>query len=155
MGDRITTRLGDGFDPIAVGEADVAVIAGIGGMNIAGIIERGYAKAKLLKRLILQPQHDTIKLRKELHRLGFFISDERLAREGDRYYIILVATPMAHPALWKEQEYYLGKFLSSEPDWKDYIAMEIERLEKFIHAGASGEKRNEYVQRLQWLKEAL
>jgi tRNA (adenine22-N1)-methyltransferase len=154
MGDRIVTRLGDGFDPLEADETDVAVIAGIGGMNIVNILEKGSTKAKTVKRLILQPQHDTVKLRRHLHRLGYFIADERLAREGDRYYIIIVATPSAAPAFWNEREYSLGKYLTNEPDWKDYANAEIERLEKFIKSGATGEKRDEYEQRLVWLKEA-
>ena len=155
MGDRIQTRLGDGFDPLSEGEADVAVIAGIGGMNIVGILERGSAKAKSAKRLIIQPQSDTMKLRKNLHRLGYFISDERLVREGDRFHVIFVVTPSSGtPLLWSDKEYSLGKYLTNEADWKDYLAAEINRLENYITSGASGEKRDEYEQRLVWLKEA-
>ncbi|MCL2602879.1 MAG: class I SAM-dependent methyltransferase [Defluviitaleaceae bacterium] len=156
MGDRIQTRLGDGFDPLEVNEADVAVIAGIGGLNIVNILERGSAKAKSANRLILQPQSDTTKLRKHLHRLGYFISDERLAREGDRFYVIFVVTPSSGtPSLWSDKEYSLGKYLSNEPDWKDYLSTEIKRLENYIASGANGEKRDEYEQRLVWLNEEL
>ncbi|MCL2499652.1 MAG: class I SAM-dependent methyltransferase [Defluviitaleaceae bacterium] len=156
MGDRITTRLGDGFDPLAEGEADVAVIAGIGGLNIVGILERGSAKAKTAKRLILQPQSDTMKLRKNLHRLGYFIANERLAREGDRFYVILMVTPSSGvPLPWTEREYSLGRYLTNETDWKDYLSAEIKRLENYITSGANGEKRDEYEQRLVWLREAM
>jgi tRNA (adenine22-N1)-methyltransferase len=156
MGDRITTRLGDGFDPLETGEADVVVIAGIGGLNIVGILERGSAKAKTAKRLIIQPQSDTMKLRKNLHRLGYFIADERLVREGERFYVILMVTPSSGtPLTWTDKEYSLGKYLSNEPDWKDYLNAETARLENYITSGASGEKRKEYEQRLIWLKEEL
>jgi len=156
MGDRIATRLGDGFEPLTELDMDVVVIAGIGGMNITGILERGSGKAKLAKKLILQPQHDTMKLRKNLHRLGYFIADEKLAREGDRFYVILMATPSSgSPAYWKEKEYSLGKHLDIDPEWKNYLQIEIERLEEYIASGATGEKRDEYVQRLVWLKEEL
>jgi tRNA (adenine22-N1)-methyltransferase len=156
MGDRIITRLGDGFDPLAEGEADVAVIAGIGGLNIVGILERGSAKAKSVKRLILQPQSDTVKLRKNLHRLGYFIADERLAREGDRFYVIIVITPSSGtPLLWTDKEYSLGKYLTNEADWPDYLAAEKKRLEDYITSGANGEKRGEYEKRIFWLTEAI
>lgn len=154
MNDRIITRLGDGFDPLEENEADVAVIAGIGGMNITDILERGSVKARTCKRLILQPQHDTMKLRMNLHRLGYHIEDERLAREGDRFYVLLMATPSNSPAVWTDREYSLGKHLTTEPDWQEYITAEITRLERFIASGASGEKRAEYEQRLVWLNEA-
>ncbi|MCL2202713.1 MAG: class I SAM-dependent methyltransferase [Defluviitaleaceae bacterium] len=155
MGDRITTRLGDGFDPLQENEFDVAVIAGIGGMNIVGILERGSAKAKTAKRLILQPQHDTMKLRRNLHRLGYYIADEKLAREGDRFYVLIMVTPSVNPSLWKEKEYSLGKHLDVCPEWKEYLTVERDRLESYIASGATGEKRDEYAQRLIWLKEEI
>jgi tRNA A22 N-methylase len=156
LAERIITRLGDGFDPLEVGEADVAVIAGIGGLNIVNILERGSAKAKTAKRLILQPQSDTAKLRKHLHRLGYFIADERLVHEGDRFYVVLMATPSSsNPLPWSEKEYSLGRHLSSETDWKEYVNAEITRLGNYIASGAKGEKLEEYGQRLVWLKEAL
>jgi len=155
LNDRIFTRLGDGFDPLEADEFDVAVIAGIGGMNIIGILERGSAKAKTAKRIIVQPQSDTTKLRKNAHRLGYYIADEKLAREGDRFYVILMLTPSAHPQPWSEKEYSLGKHLDVSPDWKEYLAVEKTRLENYITSGAGGEKREEYEQRLVWLKEEI
>jgi tRNA (adenine22-N1)-methyltransferase len=155
MNDRIFTRLGDGFDPLDANEFDVAVIAGIGGLNIVGILERGSAKAKTAKRIVLQPQSDTTKLRKNLHRLGYYIADEKLAREGDRFYVILTATPSTHPHPWTEKEYSLGKHLDVSPDWKEYLSAEKTRLEEYIASGASGEKRGEYEKRLVWLKEEI
>jgi len=152
--DRIVTRLGDGFDPLDANEADVAVICGIGGMNIVGILERGSAKAKTCKKLILQPQQDTVKLRKNLHRLGYFIADEQLAREGDRFHVLLAVTPSGGASVWTEREYYLGKHLTDAPEWKDYVKIETERMTKFIADATPGEKRDEYARRLKWLQES-
>lgn len=155
MNDRIVTRLGDGFDPLEANEVDVAVIAGIGGMNISGILERGAAKAKTCKKIIVQPQHDTMKLRRELHRLGYVIAGEQLAREGDRFYVIIAAAPITGaPELWSDRDYSLGKHLCNSPEWREYLKAETARLEKYIASGASGEKRDEYEQRLVWLNEA-
>jgi tRNA (adenine22-N1)-methyltransferase len=155
LAERITTRLGDGFDPLEANEADVVVIAGIGGMAIVGILERGSAKAKTAKRIVLQPQHDTMKLRKNLHRLGYFIADEKLAREGDRFYVLMMVTPSNNPLAWSERDYSLGRHLSGCAEWPDYVRAEAERLERYIASGATGEKREEYEKKLVWLKEAL
>ncbi|MCL2189524.1 MAG: class I SAM-dependent methyltransferase [Defluviitaleaceae bacterium] len=153
LNDRIFTRLGDGFDPLNENEADVAVITGIGGMNIVGILERGSAKAKTCTRLVLQPQHDTMKLRKNLHRLGYFIADEKLALEVERFHVILVVTPSNNPMGWTDKEYSLGKHLTVDPQWRDYLKIEIDRLQGFLDGGATGEKADEYAQRLIWLRE--
>lgn len=155
LNDRIITRLGDGFDPLSEGEADVAVITGIGGMNIVGILERGSAKAKTCQRIILQPQHDTNKLRRNLHRLGYFIADEKLALEIERFHVILVVTPSNSPQKWSDKEYSLGKHLDIDPQWQDYLKIETARMTKLIEGGATGEKLEAFKQRLIWLKEEM
>ena len=69
---------------------DVAVIAGMGGETIAGILEN--AEDRLCgARLILQPNVASEQLRRALCRLGWRISDERLVRDGRRIYPIIVA----------------------------------------------------------------
>jgi tRNA (adenine22-N1)-methyltransferase len=155
--ERIQARLGNGFDPLDANEADTAVIAGMGGMNIIGILERGGEKAESCKKIILQPQHDIPKLRINLHRMGYTINDERIAREGGRFYIIIHTTKShaaANPAPWSERDYYLGKYVKHSPDIKEYISMEISRISKYITSGTS-EKRAEHEKRLKWLNEAM
>jgi len=151
--DRVFTRLGDGFEPLAEGEADVVVITGMGGMGIMNILEAGSAKAKACRRLVLQPQRNIAKLRKNLHRLGYYIAEEKLAREADRFYVLLSVTPSGAPSYWNDREYSLGKLLVNDPEWNDYVKAEIALMEKYIAEGAAGEKLAEYTQRLEWLKE--
>jgi len=168
MLDRIQTRLGNGFDPLRAGEADVAVIAGMGGMNIVNILERGAATAKACRRLVLQPQRDIPALRMQLHRTGYAIINERLAREGERFYVLLVAEPvdaamqnaehstagLKMPCVWAPREYSIGKFLPNDPLWLDYVRTEITRMQKYIAQGAAGVQLDEYTRRLLWLCEA-
>ena len=71
---------------------DVVVIAGMGGTTAAGIVERGrerFADA----RLILQANVAIPELRERLSCAGYRISDERIVRDGRRYYIIIEAVP--------------------------------------------------------------
>jgi len=52
-----------GLTPIKAGEADVAVIAGMGGLTIINIIDESRDIADSFKKLILQPMRHQAKLR--------------------------------------------------------------------------------------------
>ena len=49
-------RQGNGLSVISEGEADIITISGMGGIEIAAIIEAGYSKLKTGQVLIVQPQ---------------------------------------------------------------------------------------------------
>jgi tRNA (adenine22-N1)-methyltransferase len=76
MEDRVSLRVGDGLAVLQPGEADAAVIAGMGGMLIAAILERGAASAP--DALVLSPNRDAAKLRRTLVTCGYRIADETL-----------------------------------------------------------------------------
>lgn len=81
--------VGDGA--LALNETpDVAVIAGMGGETIAGIVDRGAEKLGAA-RLVLQPNVAAPFLRGELARCGYMITDERIVRDGRRLYAIIAA----------------------------------------------------------------
>ena len=86
-------RLGDGIGPIDRGEADTAVIAGMGGILITEILKKDLDKAKELKKLILQPRNNIGILRHWLYNSGFSIINEKLVREGRFICEIITAIP--------------------------------------------------------------
>ncbi len=91
LADRADFGVGDGAKAMT-GPADVVVIAGMGGTTIAGILRAG--KDRLgSARLILQPNVAAPELRSALAELGWRISDERIARDGRRNYVLIVAEP--------------------------------------------------------------
>ena len=69
---------------------DAIVIAGMGGTTIASILEKGKAKIGNA-RLILQANVAIPELRGRLSALGYRISDEKLVRDGRRFYIVICA----------------------------------------------------------------
>ena len=71
---------------------DAVVIAGMGGTTAAGIIERGREQFGDA-RLILQANVALPELRQRLCAAGYAIHDERIARDGRRYYIAIEARP--------------------------------------------------------------
>lgn len=87
------TRFSVGDGALALSETPrVAVIAGMGGATIARILRDG---RKMLgdARLVLQPNVAAPQLRDELSRLGYAITDERIALDGRRYYVVIQAEP--------------------------------------------------------------
>lgn len=82
-------RLGDGLAPLTPGEADAAVLAGMGGRLIARILEGRKDIAAGVPVFILQPMHSVRDLRGWLYRNGYRIEAERLSREGERYYCVM------------------------------------------------------------------
>ena len=96
--DQVELRLSDGFEALNPQEADVAVIAGMGGIVMRNILERGLGNGGHLKDsglvLILQPQSHIYEVRKWLYDNGYEITDEDMCFEDGKYYFSM-------KALWK------------------------------------------------------
>ena len=86
-------RLGDGLEPLAPGEVEVAVIAGMGGNTIASILERSPDVVRQLSLLLLQPMQRQSELREWLDRNQFQLLDEVPAADRGRSYTVLIVRP--------------------------------------------------------------
>lgn len=91
----IEIRAGDGLLPVQPGEAQVAVVAGMGGKTICEILEAAPEVTAGLSRLILQPMGAIPRVREWLSRNAWKIVQEDLLLEDGMYYLIIVAEP--HP----------------------------------------------------------
>lgn len=107
LNDRVDFRVGDGAKALAE-TPEVTVIAGMGGALIARIVEAGRAQLGA-SRLIMQPNVAAFELRKTLARLGYAITDERVAPDGRRNYVIIAAEP--GEAHYSEKELIVGPVL--------------------------------------------
>ena len=86
LSSQIDTRIGDGMAVLVPLEVQAALIAGMGGMVIAGILERGEEVARGLNAIVMQCMSDAVTLRKFLRENGYVIDDEVLIKERGRIY---------------------------------------------------------------------
>ncbi len=91
LGAYIETRLSDGMQKLAVGEADSVVCAGMGGRLMERILTEGMEKAGSVRELILQPQSEIREFRAFLRREGFVILAEDAVYEEGKYYFAIKA----------------------------------------------------------------
>ena len=93
--EHITLRLSDGLDAYAPGEAQILVIAGMGGWLMRRILLREPLKTGSFSSLVLQPQSDPEQVRDALRMLSFVIEDERIVVQDGKFYQALRAVPAA------------------------------------------------------------
>lgn len=122
LGSRVSFRLGNGTSVLSPGEADVAVIAGMGGDTVAELLS---ADGSLTPVFVLQPMSKTENLRQWLSENGFGIGAWSLVSDGGRLYEVLRVSrsdpPPAHPFVrfgsppGVDRELYL-RYLSERTD---------------------------------------
>lgn len=84
-------RQGNGLSVISEGEADIITISGMGGIEIAAIIEAGYSKLKTGQVLIVQPQSKFGIARKSILSHGMAIMSEKLSFEKEKITPVILA----------------------------------------------------------------
>ncbi len=90
---RVTFCVGNGALALE-GPAQVVVIAGMGGTTIAQIIREGRERLGDA-RLVLEPNVAAPQLREGLSECGYAITDERIAKDGRKNYVVIQAEPGA------------------------------------------------------------
>jgi tRNA (adenine22-N1)-methyltransferase len=141
---KIQTRVGPGLSVLYKGEADIIIIAGMGGHMICDIINNDMEIAGDTKYLVLQPIQHVEVLRKFLCSNGFLILDEELCREDNKYYHVIKASKGHSEIYEKDIYYYLGKRLIEKrhPLLGEYIDFNL-RLLNDILQNLSPEKGGE------------
>ena len=89
LSDQIAIRMGDGLDTIVPGEVNAVVLAGMGGMLMIDILERGEEVVTRCDQLVLQPQSDIEKVRRYLAEKGYHLADEQMLIDAGKYYNLL------------------------------------------------------------------
>ncbi|HWR61151.1 MAG TPA: class I SAM-dependent methyltransferase [Clostridia bacterium] len=131
----IKVRQGDGLQAVRPGEAEVIVLAGMGGLLIRDILDRDVKVARSARLLILQPMRDSDKLRRWLLLNGFDIVDEELVKEQDRIYEVLWAVPAEGPKAAEGLLLVGDRIIEKRhPLMREFINRKTDELEKVMAA---------------------
>jgi len=158
LGGDITVRIGPGLQTVAPGEAEIIVIAGMGGILISEILEHSKETVSRAKLLILQPMTAAAELRDYIAANSFTALDEYLAREEDKLYNIITVVPGGSTE-YTEKERILGRNIekTSPEDLEEYCTRLKEKFEKRISGlrasklAGNAEKAEEIEQQMKLL----
>ena len=115
--------VGDGLAPLKQGEADVIVIAGMGGAEIVRILENAPCR---FPRYILLPHRDAPMVRGYLKEQNARILRDVTVKEGKHFYFVIEAT---FDLPWKDQSLYYGE---TSGDFEEYRRMRLAKIEKLL-----------------------
>lgn len=125
--DKIKAVVADGFDGID-DKVDQALIAGMGGEEIVGILKRA---KNLPERLVLSPQHNSDKVRIELLKLCYRLEKDTSFSDGKLYYLIVAEKSEQDKQVYTDDEIYFGKdnLNVKNADFTAYVVNEIDKLD--------------------------
>lgn len=117
--DRIETRLSDGLENLRPSEAEVILIAGMGGALTVHILSEGLDRMMEADELILQPQSERGAVRRFLLTHNFVITEEKCCIEDGKFYNSIHAVNLQKISLGETAEYEpaeleFGKLLLQE-----------------------------------------
>ena len=147
----VSFRLGDGFNALTKHDkVKCAIIAGMGGQEIIKILMN---KPKHLYNFVLQPMKDAPMLRNYLVENGFKIVVDKLVKEDDKFYdVILVTKGYSELA---DLELYFGQTNFTE-NYEVFYEYLTQRQKKLLDLKAKvGELRAKLEQELRFIEQAL
>lgn len=154
----IETRLSDGLEKLSSMEADVIVIAGMGGLLMRDILVRGkdILSVPVPPTLVLQPQSDIDVVRHFLYDNLYNIAKEIMVYDNDKFYTAILAVPGSMPPYDRDEDWIYGKY---NIDNKSEVLIEqLIEEEKVLHSiltsleknggGSSKQRKMEITKRL-------
>ncbi|MCR5769439.1 MAG: tRNA (adenine(22)-N(1))-methyltransferase TrmK [Lachnospiraceae bacterium] len=180
--ENVELRLSDGLDALRPGEVEYVIIAGMGGVVMKNILERGLGAKGHLRDdkpvLVLQPQSHIYDVRKWLYENGYVITDEDMCLEDGKYYFAIKAEPAGdeggkpvqnRPGGYtvSEKELEFGPVLLSGnnelfPEYLDGARRkalrkirQIRRSQDFSETGREDEKTSRAGQKVQYFQNLL
>ncbi len=129
----IEIRLGYGLGPLKPGEADTVIIAGMSGIKISEILEKGYNKIAGSK-LILQPMQNLFCLKEYLYGNMYKIEDEILVKEGRKIHNIISIRKTGQKLKADLIDIFVGRRLinKNDPLLYDYVYNNIVRYKRIV-----------------------
>ena len=145
LAEKIDIRLSDGLQKLVPGEADSALICGMGGLLMIKILSDYPDATASLKELILQPQSEVGEVRTFLHKQGYEITKEHMLKEDGKFYVMMHAVKSMVPQQYEtECEYIYGKLLLEEknPVLLEYLDREYRLCADVLAALAGQDTEN-------------
>ncbi|VYU52639.1 SAM-dependent methyltransferase [Clostridium tertium] len=134
-GEELDFRLGSGLNPLEKGEAEVVVIAGMGGNLIKDILEEDIDKVNELNYLLLLPAQNPEVLREYLYTNDYEIIDESLCEEEGIYYELFKVRKKSGESMALDSIYYEFSprlLMKKEPLMKEYLISKKKEYEKIL-----------------------
>lgn len=155
LSDKIELRLGSGLEVLKKDEADVIVIAGMGGHTISNLLNTKEEIAKSAKYLILQPTQYPEVLRRYIVNYGYKILDEELVKDDNKYYHIIKASRGQEIPYSSDAIYYIGQKIIQKrhPLLKEYLTYYINKLYCIIKKLDPISQENRYKEIEKMIKE--
>lgn len=145
---KIETRLSDGLEKVAPGEADTVVVAGMGGPLMERILQ---GRLGDFAHFVLSPQSEIPHFRRFLLAGGMQIDEETMLIDEGKYYVILNVSQRADAAssdsmyVTEEDFLYGGRLLRRlDPVLKSFLEKEKTRYEGILRQTDSLEVRTAY-----------
>ena len=134
-GDELEFRLGDGLKPLEKDEAEVVIIAGMGGNLIRDILEESIDKVISLNYLTLVPAQNPEVLREYLYNNDYEIICEDLCEEEGIYYELFKVRKKDGESMALDSIYYEVSpklLMQKHPLMKEYLNSKIENYKKIL-----------------------
>lgn len=145
---KIETRLSDGLEKVAPGEADTVVVAGMGGPLMERILQ---GRLGDFAHFVLSPQSEIPHFRRFLLAEGMQIDEETMLIDEGKYYVILNVSKRADATssdsmyVTEEDFLYGGRLLHRlDPVLKSFLEKEKTRYEGILRQTDSLEIRTAY-----------
>lgn len=145
---KIETRLSDGLEKVAPGEADTVVVAGMGGPLMERILQ---GRLGDFAHFVLSPQSEIPHFRRFLLTEGMQIDEETMLIDEGKYYVILNVSQRADVAssdsmyVTEEDFLYGGRLLRRlDSVLKSFLEKEKTRYEGILRQTDSLEVRTAY-----------
>ena len=126
--DAVSFHCQDGLGDI---DADCAVIAGMGGLEIISILSQA---RHLPQTLVLQPMRNQLDVRRYVSRQYEIVTDVKF--QDDKFYDVVVACKCNKPTVLTELELQFGKTNLTHPstDFINYLKLELAKVNKILQA---------------------
>ena len=127
VSNKVKVVLVDGFAAYNE-DVDTVVISGLGSTTIVDILNRGASCLKSVSKLIISSNNDYFFLRKSICDLGFYISDEVMVCDRDKYYPIILFEKGNSNYTNYELKYGPVLLKNKSPEFIEYLKFEKDKL---------------------------